>query len=220
MKTRAIIFDLDGTLLDTVEDLADAANQVLSRGGFPIHPVEKYNHFVGDGLKTLIKRILPPDRVDEQTVRECMESFGEIYITMWNNKSRPYGGITEMLKSLKEQGVELAVLSNKPHDFTTMCVQESFSKDLFSHVFGQREGIPKKPDPAGALEIARLLGLNPAEIVYVGDTSVDMTTGRDAGMFTLGVLWGFRDREELEQSGAGKIIEHPQEIVDHVLTNC
>ncbi len=216
MDIRGVIFDLDGTLLDTLQDLADAANATLDRFGFPVHSTDAYRYFVGEGLMTLIERILPEKNRSQQEIAACMDTFMQLYGQSWDLRSRPYEGIMEMLGQLHEAGLKLAVLSNKPHAFTQLCVQRFFPSDTFDFVYGQREGVPKKPDPSAAKEIAVLMQLEPQQILYVGDSATDMQTGNGAGMFTMGVLWGFRERQELEKNKAGKIISHPSEIVNHV----
>jgi phosphoglycolate phosphatase len=219
MDIRGVIFDLDGTLLDTLEDLVDAANATLARFGFPGHSPAAYRYFVGDGLTTLIERIVPSQNRSQPEITACMDTFLQLYGQGWDVKSRPYAGIIEMLQQLRQAGLQLGVLSNKPHAFTQLCVQRFFAADVFDFVFGQREGVPKKPDPTGAKEIADLMRLQPQQILYVGDTATDMQTGNRAGMLTMGVLWGFRERRELEESKAGTIIAHPLEIVRHVNNN-
>lgn len=217
MSLKVIIFDLDGTLLDTLEDLAEACNLVLAEYGYPGHGIAEYKYFVGDGLRVLMERITP-DHVSETDIEQCCRRFQHIYPQCWDKRSRPYEGIRAMLRELEQCGVQLAVLSNKPDHFTRTYIDKFFPEHHFAVVFGQREGVEKKPDPAGALEIARLLNVRPAECVYVGDTSVDMRTGKAAGMFTIGVLWGFRDIDELQQNNADLIIKRPMEIVEYVVS--
>jgi phosphoglycolate phosphatase len=212
MRFKASLFDLDGTLLDTLDDLADTANAALTALRFPVHPTDSYRYFVGDGLRVLVERIVPATCSEEQ-IAECEHIFKKKYAAHWADKSRPYPGIEEMISRLHDMGLKLAILSNKPDDFTGLCVDRFFPANTFQCVQGQREGIPKKPDPAGALIIAERLGMEPAEILYVGDTATDMKTGKSAGMKTAGVLWGFREISELEQNGADYIVSHPREIV-------
>lgn len=216
MTYKGIIFDLDGTLLDTLGDLADAANASLKHYGFPVHTVNSYRLFVGEGLHTLVKRILP-DSSTESDVAKLMEKFAEIYATNWNSNSAPYPGILEMLQSLSGAGMQLAVLSNKPHNFTKICVDMLLPECSFSFVYGKRDGIARKPDPVGALEIAEKMNLSVNEILYVGDTATDMQTGNNAGMKTIGVEWGFRERKELEDNNAWKIVSTPDEVVSYAL---
>ena len=214
MNCKAIIFDLDGTLLDTLVDLADAGNKVLANAGLPVHTTDSYRYFVGDGLITLIQRILPEDMRSTEKVRQMAESFREVYATNWNAKTKPYEGIEEMLSGLKSKDLPMNILSNKPDDFTKVCVREFFGSDTFVHVLGNRDGVPKKPDPAGALEIANLLSLSPAEILYLGDTATDMQTAVAADMLAVGALWGFRPARELEENGAKHLVTHPVEVLE------
>lgn len=217
MKIKGLIFDLDGTLLDTLQDLADAANKTLEYFGFPTHPKDAYRYFVGEGLRTLAQRVLPESARESEDIEKYMEKFSEIYSTNWNANSAPYPGILEMIQSLSDNGLKLAVLSNKPHAFTAICVETFFPDHPFTLVFGKRDGVAGKPDPAGALEIAEKMALSVDEILYVGDTKTDMFTGNNAGMKTIGVDWGFRDRKELADNKAWKIVSNPQEVVSYAV---
>lgn len=216
MSFHAVLFDLDGTLVDTLQDLADSGNQMLAMCGYPGHPVDAYRYFVGDGISTLIRRIVPSSLSDREC-EDCVRKFSEIYALNWQRNSCPYPGIHAMLAGLKDAGFRLAVLSNKPHEFTREFVTYYFPAETFEVVFGQRSGVEKKPDPAGALEIAGLMAIPPTKWLYIGDTAVDMQTGKSAGMFTIGVLWGFRDRQELQDHRADKIVHHPMEIVEYAV---
>jgi phosphoglycolate phosphatase len=216
MPYRAAIFDLDGTLVDSLQDLADAANQVLTDYGYPIHSVDAYRYFVGDGLRTLIERVAPAD-LTEKEYDDCLRRFEKVYTLNWRRNSCPYPGIHAMLAGLKNAGLSLAVLSNKPHSFTLEFVDYFFPGGIFPIVFGQRPEVEKKPSPAGALEIAEMMAVAPSKCLYIGDTAVDMQTGKSAGMFTVGVLWGFREKQELLDHRADKIVQHPMEIVEHAV---
>ncbi|WP_267928778.1 HAD family hydrolase [Desulfolithobacter dissulfuricans] len=216
MGYKAVIFDLDGTLLDTLDDLAESGNRVLAAQGMPTHPREAYCYFVGDGLEMLIRRIVPEDRRDEETIRRLIQEFREVYSRNWNVLSRPYPGVDDMLEELRRLGLSLAVLSNKPDDFTRHCVQELLGNHSFVSVLGHRPGVPRKPAPDGALEIAETMGLTPADILYLGDTATDMETALRAGMTPVGALWGFRTADELRQSGAAHLVSHPGEVVELV----
>ncbi|MBW2217331.1 MAG: HAD family hydrolase [Deltaproteobacteria bacterium] len=213
MNFKAVIFDLDGTLLDTLEDIADAANHVLSHRGFPNYDTDAYRHFVGDGINILFTRVLPEEKQNEEAVFECVQAFREAYGHHWNIKTKPYDGVPEMLDGLTARGLKMAVLSNKPDDFAKKCVAELLSKWRFEVVSGFRNGIPPKPDPGGALQIAEILDIEPEQILYLGDTDVDMKTAIAAGMFPVGALWGFRSVEELRNSGAEKVIALPQDLL-------
>ncbi len=212
MRYRAVIFDLDGTLLDTLEDLAGAGNRVLRRAGLPEHPVGAYRYFVGEGLTALISRILPEELRDRGRVERFAREFREEYGRTWRVNTCLYEGIAPLLDKLAHRQVSLNVLSNKPHDFTLLCVREFLSAWNFEVVAGRQEGVPRKPDPAGALAIARALGREPSEILYLGDTATDMRTAVAARMFAVGALWGFREAEELRENGAAKLVKHPLEV--------
>ena len=213
LSFKAVIFDLDGTLLNTLEDLADSANLVLKDQGFPVHPVAAYRYFVGDGMQTLIERILPEDTRDPETMERTISAFQEVYSRNWHVKSAMYEGVDTMLHGLQQAGLILSILSNKPHEFTCLCVEEMLPDWSFAPLLGARPGVPKKPDPAGALEIAARLQLKPADILYLGDTATDMRTATSAGMYPVGALWGFRTAEELERNGAARIISAPQQLL-------
>lgn len=214
MKFKAAVFDLDGTLLDTLDDLADSVNSVLAAYNYPIHGVEKYKYFVGDGMRTLMQRTLPEGKRDDQSVEAGLSAMRDEYAKRWNSKTRPYEGIMEMLKGLGDRGVKLSVLSNKADHFSKLMVENFFPDCHFELVFGERQGIPKKPDPAGAAEIAERLGVLPYECLYLGDTGVDMKTAVSAGMYPVGALWGFRKAEELVENGAKVLIANPVTFLD------
>ncbi len=213
MGYKAVLFDLDGTLLDTLDDLAMAANRVLAAQGLPVHPVDAYRYFVGDGVATLMERILPTALRATKVLDEAVTAFQREYANNWDDRSLPYPGIPQMLDRLAAEGLRLSILSNKPDVFTRLCVQRLLPQWTFDPLLGQRPGVPKKPNPAAALEVARLLGLAPAEILYVGDTAVDMQTANAAGMDAVGVLWGFRTADELQAAGARYLITAPEELL-------
>jgi phosphoglycolate phosphatase len=212
-KFAAVVFDLDGTLLDTLEDLGDAMNRILTHRGFTAHPIEAYKYFVGDGSAVLVERALPESARGSETYRECLSAFMADYDQSWKVKTRLYEGIPELLDSLTALEVKMAILSNKSHRFTVDCVQDLLSKWQFDAVFGLREAVPRKPDPAGALEIASLLGIPSDRMLYLGDTAIDMQTAVSAGMFPVGALWGFRTRRELQESGGRVLIRQPGELL-------
>jgi phosphoglycolate phosphatase len=214
-RIRAILFDLDGTLLDTLEDLADCTNRSLARLGLPAHPVDSFRYFVGDGIENLARRALPADRRDPETIAELKASVGREYASHWADKTRVYPGIPELLEALSARRVPMAILSNKPHAFTLAMAERFFPSWSFAAVYGARDSHPRKPDPAAALEICAELGLSPQEMLYAGDTNTDMQTARGARMFAVGVLWGFRPREELLQSGAQALAERPADLLSY-----
>ena len=211
---KLVIFDLDGTLLDTIEDLGDSVNQVLSSRGYPEHSYDQYCVFIGDGMEKLIKRSLPNECLnDPLLIEEVLNDYREAYTRNWNNKSRPYDGIMECLADLKARNIMSSVLSNKPHHFTELCVGELIGKEHFEFVLGQREGVNKKPSPDAAIEICEELNVAPEETIFIGDTNVDILTGVSAGMKTIGVLWGFREEKELIEAGAHYIATSPTQLM-------
>jgi len=214
MKYKGVIFDLDGTLLDTLEDLSDSVNRVLAARGFPTHTVDEYRYLIGDGTAMLITRALPEEERSEETIRFCLDAYYEDYGQNWNVKTRPYDGIPEMLDALTERGLKVAVLSNKQHELTKRCVAHFLPNWTFKVVLGQRDEATRKPDPAGALEVAERLNIPPGGFLYVGDSAIDMKTAIAAGMFAVGVRWGFRPVEELQEGGAQALIERPLDILN------
>jgi phosphoglycolate phosphatase len=214
MPFRAIIFDLDGTLLDTLDDIANAANSVLATRGFPTHPNADYRTFIGEGVTMLMSRALPKTHQDEAMVQACVGAYVQEYERTWNALTKPYPGIAEMLDALVVRGLKLAVLSNKPDHFTQRRVDELLAKWAFDVVLGASDRFPRKPDPASAIETAKRLGVPPAECLYVGDSGIDMQTACAAHMCSVGALWGFRGQEELLKDGAQLLIKKPSEVLN------
>ena len=212
---KAIIFDLDGTLLNSLEDIADTANEVLEHFGLAKYPLEMYNYFVGNGLLKLIKRIMP-DTAGDEIIRKAVEEFEKRYRLNWNKKTAPYPFIVETLHALAEKNILISVLSNKPDTFTKEYVRHFFRDLSISPVIGQNEDIRPKPSADGALKIAARLNTAPEHFMFVGDSNVDIETGISAGMKTAGVSWGFRDVSELLESGAEIIINEPKELLQYV----
>lgn len=214
---KGIIFDLDGTLIDTLEDLADSVNEALERMGYPVWPVEAYRFKVGRGFRNLMENSVPETvREDGGVIDRMLSFFVEAYDRRYMNKSHPYEGVDELLDGLVGKGIFLAVNSNKRTDYTEKLIDKLFGRIPFVGVFGERAGVPKKPDPAGALELCGRMGLEPGEVLYVGDSGTDMKTGRNAGMDTVGVGWGFRGFPELEENGAVYLAETVQDILSLV----
>jgi phosphoglycolate phosphatase len=214
MKYEAVIFDLDGTLLDTLQDLADAVNGVLSRSGFPEHGLEAYRYFVGDGVEDLARRALPEKHRDEATVTGFVTAIMEEYSQRWPNHTRPFEGISELLDALTARRIRMAILTNKPDDSTGVMVSKLLPRWQFHIILGATPSLPKKPDPQGALQIADHLKLPPQAFLYVGDSDIDMKTASAAGMYAVGVLWGFRTADELIRSGAKVLIDKPLELLE------
>ncbi len=214
MSYGAVVFDLDGTLIDSLEDLADAVNQALGINGFPPRATGCYKYFIGKGPKVMVSRALPEDkRSDDAVVEKCLADFNSIYSRAFNVKTTLYDGIPDLLNELSERGLKKAILTNKPHVFTEKYVENLLADWNFEVVIGQRDEIPRKPDPSGALRISRELGIDSSQMVYLGDSGVDMLTAVGAGMLPVGVLWGFRTGDELRENGAEHLIETPMELL-------
>ena len=213
MKYKAIILDLDGTLLNTIDDLANSMNRVLIQENFPIHTVADYKLMVGYGAYELVKRALPDTVKQEKNILAYLEQFKIDYFKNWNVKTELYSGIPDLLKELKQKGIRLTILSNKPQQATLKCIEQYLKDFRFEMIIGQREGIPAKPDPIAALEICDHLKLSPEQVLFVGDTAVDIETGKRAGMYTVGVTWGFRSKIELEKAKADYIIDQPNDLL-------
>lgn len=218
---RGAVFDLDGTLLDTLEDLADTGDHVLRAYGFAPVPADGFRYYVGNGMRNMVRRALEaslrlkprPLEVTEALISEMLSRAVDYYMGNWHNKTRPYPGIDKMLADLTARRVPFGVCSNKDDDFVKMTVRHFFPETSFVDVVGQSQATPLKPDPAGALRLAEKMGLRPEETVFVGDTRVDMRTAANAGMFAVGVTWGFRPKEELLEHGARMIVDRPEEIL-------
>ena len=215
---KLAIFDLDGTLLDTIEDLAVACNRALRLGGFDEHPCEAYKSFVGNGMHNLVTRALPPQHRDSGTVESTKARFSEYYGAHAQDATRPYDGIVEALTGLQRAGVKVAVLSNKPDRYTGILVERYFP-GLVDLAYGQREGVPIKPDPTAVREIMGRFGYGPEECIYIGDSGTDMETGGNAGLDTIGVLWGFRTKSELESHGATITIDKAAGLLEIIVDN-
>lgn len=214
---KGIIFDLDGTLLDTIETIAYYGNKTLEKYGFSNIETEKYKFMAGNGAKYLVKCMLAESGVEsEELFERAFVDYNKSYNVAPLYKTTVFDGINELILEAKRRGMKLAVLSNKPHTATVDVINNFFDKCTFDICLGARDGVPLKPDPAPALAVANELGLSKDECIYVGDTDVDMKTGNSAGFYTVGVLWGFRDRQELCENGADKIVSHPSEIIELV----
>lgn len=211
---KAFIFDLDGTLADTIQSIAYSTNKTLEYFGYRPHKEEDYNYFVGDGAPVLIERALKAagDK-DCKDYEKVLKKFREIFRNDSLYKVKAYAGIPETLEEIKKRGYKIAVLSNKPHENTIDVVRFLFGNAYFDYVKGHTQDVPKKPNPQGAFLVAEKLGIKPRECIYVGDTNTDMQTGNNANMYTVGVLWGFRDRKELEDNFAQSIIAKPEELL-------
>ena len=211
---KAVIFDLDGTLLNTLEDLANASNFALRSCGYNEHPIKDYIRFVGSGRYILMKRILPEeDKNNEEAIEKVLKLFDEYYGEHMHDTTKPYDGIYELIKELKIKNIKLAVVSNKPDEFAGETVNRYFGND-FEITYGLRPNHAVKPDPKTVYEVMEYLNVTKEECIYVGDSDVDMKTAQNAGVKSIGVAWGFRGEEELKSAGADYIIRTPQELVN------
>lgn len=210
---KAALFDLDGTLLNTLKDLANATNRALASAGYPVHPVEAYRRFVGNGLRTLVIRALPAGEDTSPALDELIKRTGENYARGWAETTRPYPHIPELLDELHGKGIPMAVVTNKPHDWTLLMLERYFPGKPFAFVQGATADLPHKPDPTGALKAACNLKVMPEEAAFLGDSNVDMHTARNAHMLALGAAWGFRGAEELKAAGADHILNDPLDML-------
>jgi phosphoglycolate phosphatase len=213
VKFKAVLFDLDGTLLDTLQDIADSTNQALCQLGFPQHELESYRYFIGDGREALAMRALPEQHRDKAMVSQTVARINEEYSRRWADYTHPYQGIPDLLDDLTARNIKMAVLSNKAHQLTEMMVSRMLAPWHFDCVVGASPALPNKPEPTAALQIAQRLNIQPAEFIYLGDSDVDMRTATRAGMYPVGALWGFRSLDELITSGARQVIEHPPDLL-------
>ena len=195
---KLVIFDLDGTLLNTIADLAEATNHALRICGYPTHPTDAYRFFVGNGINKLFERALPDRERSQENILRIRSLFIPYYNEHNADYSRPYPGIPQLLKRIQEKGMLIAVASNKYQEATHKLITQYFPEISFAQIFGQREGVPSKPDPSVVNEIIQKTGTEKSNVVYVGDSCVDMETGINAQVTTIGVSWGFRPRTELE----------------------
>lgn len=211
MKTKAIIFDMDGTTVDTIDGIMHSMNLVLEEANYPTHNVDSYKGFIGNGLKKLVYRALPEENRTEEKVDKFFKLMVKSYEKNWEYKLKLYDGMAELLDMLTEKGIKLAINTNKVDHVAKIIVDKYFSKWDIAYTIGDISGFPKKPDPAGANKIMEILGVKPTECIYVGDSEVDIETAINAGTRSVGVTWGFRGREKLIKADA--IIESPQELI-------
>lgn len=213
MIYRAVLFDLDGTLLNTLHDIADSVNNVLARFGFPQHEVDSYRYFVGSGMSTLAWRILPENHRDQTIVDIITAGIEEEYSKIWTHHTCYYPGIPELLGTLTVLGIKMAILSNKPQWSVEQMVSALLLQSHFEIVAGAQSSLPLKPDPTAALQIARQMNINSNEFLYLGDSAIDMKTAVAANMYPVGALWGFRTADELLASGAKALIQEPSHLL-------
>ncbi len=210
---KAVLFDLDGTLLYTLKDVADAMNKALEHFGYPPHPIEAYQYFIGESVETEARRALPESARDPEFVRKVALYSEEIYDKCWGDNTHPFPGIPELLTKLQQQGLTLVILSNKNDRFTKVMVDKILPQWRFAIVQGAMPNVPLKPDPTMALQIVNKLRIPPEQFLYLGDTNTDMKTAVASGMFPVGCLWGYRPAQELLESGAKILIDHPLDVL-------
>ena len=213
MSFRAVIFDLDGTLLDTYKDIADSINAALAGVGRPAIPGGLVKQYIGDGVENLVARALGLQEESGALRAECAKRFREEYARRWDSKTCPFPGVLDLVQSLAQRNIPMGVLSNKPDQFTRDCVARFLPSESFQAVQGAQPGLPRKPNPTGAQRIAQALGVAPEEILYVGDTATDMKTAVAAEMYPVGATWGYRSAKELRTHGAEVLINTPQDLL-------
>lgn len=211
---QAFIFDLDGTLIDSLADLAGAVNRMLVEHSYPERKLAVFPEYIGDGVRQLVWRALPEYARTDEIIDNCLRDYQKHYADNWHDKTVVYDGMLETLSALRARGLKLGCISNKPHRFTTLCCDHFFPPGTFDVVFGQREHVERKPDPAGAIEAAALLNVDITQCAYVGDSGIDMSFAKNSGMYGIGVSWGFRSVDELNAHGAKVIVNRPVELLE------
>ena len=211
---KAIIFDLDGTLLNTLKDIADAMNYVLLDHGFPTHPIDMYKYFIGNGMEKLVARTLPKKVATPTSIPKYLKALQATYAQKWQSTTRPYPGIPTLLSRLSQKDIRLAILSNKAHEFTLRMATALLAQWRFQKILGAGSEFPKKPNPKAALHILKQMNIGCEECILVGDSGIDMQTATAAGIFPIGVTWGFRPESELLDNGCRFIARHPLDILD------
>ena len=212
-QIKAILFDLDGTVNDTVTDLAVSVNYALNKNGLPTHPVDAYKLFAGNGMRVMVQRAMPEGQKEGELFEQVVSDYAEYYALHSMDNTKPYDDVPELIDEIKKLGYKTAVVTNKP-DVQAKPLIAQMLPGKFDVVIGQMDGVPAKPDPAMPLMAMKELGVTPDECVFVGDSGVDILTGLNSGAYPVGVLWGFRGREELLENGAKELISKPLELLD------
>ncbi|WP_343328600.1 HAD family hydrolase [Polaribacter staleyi] len=212
MKYKAVIFDLDGTLVNSIKDIADAMNIVLEKRKYPTYDYETYKTFVGSGVKSLVVKALPDANPSKEEVAVCLKDMMQVYSECCTHKTKAYEGVFDLLAQLKAKDIKVSVLSNKEDTLTKKIVSFLFPNHI-NPILGLKEEVDKKPNPKVALEICEHIKVNPEETIFVGDTDVDILVAKNANMLPVGVSWGFRDKESLISAGAKHILEHPLDLI-------
>ena len=216
MKFKAVLFDLDGTLVDTIDDITDAMNTVLRKHGLPLHSAHEYKRMVGWGSRVLVEKAIPPETHTPALIDECLADMVAYYSDHPVHKTRPYPGVVELLEELRTKDLRLGVYSNKTDNVVQEVVRRLFDYSVFTVVRGALPDRPTKPDPAVALELTTEFGCRPSEVLYLGDSDIDLHTAQAAGMFPVMVTWGFRTFAELKKAGAVHFLDHPHDLLEYV----
>lgn len=212
-QIKAVLFDLDGTVNDTVTDLAVSVNYALTKNGLPTHPVDSYKLFAGNGMRIMVQRAMPEGQKEGELYEQVVSDYAEYYALHSMDNTKPYDDVPELIDQIRAMGYKTAVVTNKPDVQAKPLIAEMLP-GKFDVVIGQMDGIPSKPDPAMPLMAMEQLGVKPEECVFIGDSGVDILTGLNSGAYPVGVLWGFRGREELLENGAKELISKPLELID------
>ncbi len=213
MKFKAIIFDLDGTLLDTLYDLGNCGNNILKRYEFPIHPIEKYKEFIGDGAKKLVERMIPKEKREDNFIEKVTLEFKEEYGKKCDLYSKPFPDIEKLIRQLKEKQIKISILSNKPHELTMRVVEKLLPVNDFEVIRGHIDGQPRKPDPVVALQIAENMKTDSEKVIFIGDMENDIKTARNGKFYPVAVSWGMRSKKQLIEFGAETIIDKPLDLL-------
>jgi phosphoglycolate phosphatase len=217
MKFDAVLFDLDGTLVNSLKDLAISVNYILKKAGFPTHPVEAYKYFAGDGIDKMLERALPEENRSRQAVLKFKKMFLEYYSVHYADNTLPYNGLNSLINELKAKGIKLAVVTNKAQEMAEKVIYKLYG-DSFDCILGLREGVPPKPDPAGILMAMEMLNVTPSRCAFVGDSGMDVAGGVNAGAYPIGVLWGFRKKDELLKYGAKSFASNSNELLSILIS--
>lgn len=209
---KAVLFDLDGTLVNSLDDLADSVNYSLSKFGLPEHKTEEFKYFAGNGIAKMVERAIPADLRGTSVYKKVLDVFFKYYSVHFADNTKPYGGLKELVCDLKQMGIKIAVVTNKAQQIAENVVKTAYG-DIFDIICGKQENAPLKPDPYGAISVMRELGVSNSECIFLGDSSIDMETGINCGALPVGVLWGYRTADELLKSGAKYIIGNPEELL-------
>lgn len=220
MTIKSVIFDLDGTLLDTIQDIADANNEMLRSYGYPEHNIEKYIGWIGTGARDLVIASLPPQaNLNEERLWDYLHDYSKLYEKRIAVKTTIFSGVSKVLTYLAKNNIPVSINTNKPHELTKIVCEKYFEPSTFKYIYGQNGFFPKKPNPQAAIAIANSLGVSPKDTLFIGDSVVDIKTAKKAGMPSLGVRWGYGNQDLMEQSGVTKMVEYPSQIVEFIEAN-